>query len=100
MAWPPEQAVMHQQQIGFGGSGKSYRCEACVHGGSKASDLAIVLYLQPVGSTVIIPHLMSAQQAVAVGDDLGQWYVCHGSMEPKGRASAKEVSNNDVLNSA
>jgi len=64
----PEQAVMHQQEVGAGLHSEPDRGEAGVHSGGESADAATVLSLQPVPGAVPVGKLAGAQEAVAGAD--------------------------------
>ena len=68
----PEEAMMHEQQIGLLRGGHAHSGEAGIHGSGDAADFAVVLHLQPVQRAIVIGDRVDAQGAVAMFDNVLQ----------------------------
>ena len=68
----PEQSVMHDEQIRFGGDGEFDRGKAGVHGGGDFGDRSPAIHLQSVGRAVVITDGFRAEQLVAMFNNGGE----------------------------
>ena len=68
---------MNDQQIGTLIGRLFDRCRCRIHRGGDAGDAAPVFHLQPVDCAGPILKRVRFQGAVAVGDDVGKFYLGH-----------------------
>src|SRR6185369_16600214 len=74
---------MHHKQVRLRFGGESDSGQACVHRRGNARDLSSVFDLQPIRRSVVILHLRSSQQLVAVGNNFFQRALRHLKIKTK-----------------